>query len=470
MKRTPGFILGLAATLMLGQTVLAQTTAPAATAAPGETSGQKADQSKDPYKDNPVLPGGGLDVIPPEKPQQAAWPFTQRGLDFEPIYSLRKELEDNGISLRFRWVGFIQNLSSGGVKTAGATDFSEKYNVDLALDLQKLTKFWKGGRILLAMEGVTGQGLTRDGYVGDVFGVDRVAGSPDGVYLKKYFFEQTLKFDDLVKSLKLRFMIGKMDVRDEFDKNAYTYDYRLQFLNRSFVNNPTFSFQDGTLGIVLSLEHELGYIRSGVYDAAGNDRTTGFTTAFDGDVKALSVTEVGFTPKFDSPNGKLPGNYRVGIWYNGSSYNTIDYNNYKKALPPNYESGNNGVYVSCDQMVWKEEADPKDKQGIGLFFKYGTAQQHISKVTNFYSFGANWTGPIPTRDDDVFAAGFNVGDITGKYNQNRGSEAVFETYYDIAVFPWLVVGPDFQYIINTGGGSPAADDAVLVGFRIYMNF
>jgi len=58
-----------------------------------------------------------------------------------------------------------------------------------------------------------------------------------------------------------------------------------------------------------------------------------------------------------------------------------------------------GVYVSCDQMIRKENDDAEDSQGIGAFFRWGYANSDLNEIGNFWSFGFQYQGLVEGRDD-----------------------------------------------------------------------
>jgi hypothetical protein len=40
-----------------------------------------------------------------------------------------------------------------------------------------------------------------------------------------------------------------------------------------------------------------------------------------------------------------------------------------------------GVYTGCNQRLYKENADPEDSQGLGVFFRYGYAPSKRNDIT-----------------------------------------------------------------------------------------
>ena len=137
-------------------------------------------------------------------------------------------------------------------------------------------------------------------------------------------------------------------------------------------------------------------------------------------------------------------------------------------------SGDVGWYFNFDQMVWKEnEADAKDKQGLGIFGRYGWAHRDVNRVHHFWSAGASYRGLIPSRNNDILAFGVAQSILSSQYRHEINSladrETVYELYYAIQVAPWLVITPDVQVITNPGGDKNARD-ALVGGLRFKIVF
>ena len=132
-----------------------------------------------------------------------------------------------------------------------------------------------------------------------------------------------------------------------------------------------------------------------------------------------------------------------------------------------------GLYLNFDQMVLKENDNPKDKQGLGVFGRYGFANGDVNKVNHFWSLGASYLGLVPTRDADVLGFGVAQSILSSQYRHNVNSladrETVYELYYAIKVTPWLTVSPDLQVITNPGGNKDARD-ALMGGLRLKIVF
>ena len=195
-------------------------------------------------------------------------------------------------------------------------------------------------------------------------------------------------------------------------------------------------------------------------DGEADARETGFSTTFDGDSNFFYVFEAGVAPQIPSTNGPLQGTYRFGIW--------IDHQD-KMKFAGGTESSETGLYVSCDQVVWLENSDEEDTQGLGAFFRWGIADDDVSDIKSFWSAGLQYQGPIPGRDDDVIGLGYARGELSSGAGYSASHESVTELYYNAQVTPWLSISPSVQHVQNPGGDKTVGD-AVVGGVRGQLGF
>jgi len=281
------------------------------------------------------------------------------------------------------------------------------------------------------------------------------------------WYEQSM-FDG---TLLLR--VGKMDLVTggfecggfpvAFDRSAFANDETSQFLNGALVNNPTIPFPVYALGISAFYNPiDWWYAAAGVLDAQNDARETGFRTTFHDEDYFFYVFETGLTPQLSSKKGPLQGAYRIGLWNDPQpKANSDSTKTYRDDL---------GFYISCDQMLAKENNDPEDNQGLGVFVRYGYANSKKNDITNFFSAGLQYQGLLGGRNDDVLGVGFAQGFFSNSAAMTypEDYESVLEVYYGAQISPWLNIAPSIQYITNPGGG--AASDAVLLGMRAQMTF
>lgn len=389
----------------------------------------------------------------------------------ESPYGLRDELAESGIEVGTGATQIYQHNARGGISThRRAGRYSGSYDIELNVDFDKLFGI-EGGRLYMLTEGKwsKSQGIN-DPAVGSFFNVNGDAAPRRAIDVTELWYEQSFA----AQELRLRF--GKMDLTGgfehsncpvSFDCSMFANDETTQFLNGALINNPTIPFPDNGLGVALHYGPDnFWYASAAVADAQADVRETGFRTAFTGEDYFFYIAETGITPVLGSANGSLPGAYRLGLWYDPQPKASADLadagKNYRDDL---------GFYVTCDQMLAKENTDPEDSQGLGVFFRYGNADSSRNDITNFWSIGFQYQGLFEGRDDDVLGAGFAHGTFSDKASTTYTDdyESAFEVYYNVRVTPWLAISPDVQYITNPGGDS-TIDDAVVLGARVQMNF
>jgi porin len=249
-----------------------------------------------------------------------------------------------------------------------------------------------------------------------------------------------------------------------FDASSYAHDETNQFLNSALVNNPTIPFPDYALGLAGYYNPvEWWYLSAGLVDAQNDLKETGFRTTFHGEDYFFYIFETGVTPVLDSPNGSLQGAYRIGIWNDPRpKANSDAAKTYRDDV---------GLYLSCDQMLLKENSDDSDSQGLGAFARYGYADDDKNDMTSFWSFGIQYQGLLDGRDEDVLGAGFAQGFFSDKASSTytEDYESAFELYYNAKLMPKLNISPSIQYITNPGG-SELSGDSMIFGVRAQMLF
>ena len=379
------------------------------------------------------------------------------------FWGLNDQLADEGIELGFGITNVYQANIKGGTSThARRGRHSGSYDLELSVDLQKLLGFETGGIYMLVEGGWPDAEGIDESSVGSYFGVNADAIGNNAMLVKELYYRGTVFSDALT------IMVGKIDFTGVFDASAYADDECTQFLNAAFVDNPTIPFPDYSLGIVLNWDiTDTWYLAGGAADAQADGRETGFRTAFYDEDYFFYALETGITPQLNSANGLMPGAYRVGMWVDGQDKARFSSsNNYRDDI---------GVYISCDQMAYKENSNPEDSQGLGVFGRFGYANSDLNPIGNFWSIGLQYQGLLDGRDDDVLGIGFAQGIFSDYAGANDGAEYTenhenaLEVYYNARVTPWLSLSPSIQYISNTGGDE-TIKDAVVFGLRTQMTF
>ncbi len=365
---------------------------------------------------------------------------------------------------------YQQNTRGGLTTNSGRGRFAGSYDLELVADMHKLLGF-DGASLYIHAEGWSSKTQGIDPVsVGSVFGVNDDAISPRaGMIVTELRYGQELLDGALI------FQIGKMDLSApgcfqsricpmSFDQNNYANDEAAQFFNSAMVNNPTIPFPDYGLGA--SLRYNLNdwwYVSAGGADGQADRRQTGFNTAFNGEDYFFYIFETGLMPAVDSANGALQGAYRFGFWSDPQPKSNSD-----KAKT---ERDDLGFYVSCDQVLTKENDNPADSQGLGIFARYGRADARKNDITNFWSIGFQYQGLLDGRDDDVLGVGFAKGIFsdTASTTYPQDYESVVELYYNARINPHFNISPSIQYIANPGGAS-GVSDVIVLGLRLQALF
>jgi porin len=270
---------------------------------------------------------------------------------------------------------------------------------------------------------------------------------------------------------RIEIRVGKLlNVIDLFDTNAYAGNPLGQFTNGWLTANPTVPTTRGLGAFIKAWPTNWLYFQTGAMDPDQVLTKTGFDTAFHGPDHFRGFWEFGFTPKWETSRGKLPGNYRFGWWYDPQPKEVFQSDS---TATKDYETGDVGLYTNFDQLVWKENANPADKQGLGVFGRYGFAHGERNRLEYMWSVGAQYEGLLPDRNHDVLAFGVAQGILSDTYRHDVRSsadrETVYELYYLIEITPWLYITPDIQVITNPGGDRYARD-ALVGGVRLKVAF
>ena len=377
----------------------------------------------------------------------------------EGLFGITDPLDDSGIEIGFAVTNLYQQNVHGGISThrrAGRN--SGSYDLEVLADLDKLLGL-ENSSLYIHAEGGWTDTVGIDGVAaGSAFGINADAKGNRSLDIIECFYEGTI-FDDA-----FNLMAGKIDLTGVFDGSTYADCECTQFMNAALVDNPTIPFAAYSLAVVLSYEPgESWYIMGGAADAQADGRETGFRTAFHKEDYFLYMLETGLKPGLESPKGTLHGTYRIGLWNDPQpKANSDSVKNYRDDV---------GFYLSCDQMLAKENNQAEDNQGLGAFVRYGYADSKKNDINNFWSVGFQYQGLMEGRDEDVFGAGYACGIFSNSASATypEDYESALELYYSIQFTPWLNMSPSVQYITNPGG-SNMISDAVVVGLRAQMLF
>jgi carbohydrate-selective porin OprB len=206
---------------------------------------------------------------------------------------------------------------------------------------------------------------------------------------------------------RLRLIVGKLDVTDYFDRNAFAEDEQEHFLGSAFVVNPMMKQPTNGPGAVVRVAVADWRWALGVHGLAD----------VDGDLSGVPfiVAEIGRRNLF-----ARPGTYR--LWARVAS------------VAEDRGRLTWGAGVSADQFVTPE---------IGVFLRGGVSRAEGEHSTSYaWSAGVRLTPTWLGRDRDTLAVGFS------ELREPEGRERVVEAYYRWQVFSRLAVFANVEWVIS----------------------
>jgi porin len=369
----------------------------------------------------------------------------------------RTTLEEHGVTVDIDVLQVYQNIVDGD-DTGGEYGGSLDYN--LYLDFQKMG-FWPGAFVRVYAETQFG-----DSVIGRS---SLLASNSDALLPLPNHDISTLTALTFYQFLSEWFgvLFGKLETFDGDTNEFASHRGKTQFMHQNFVLNPvllmTVPYSGLGAGIVV-LPTKTSIFTLIAMDKEGDPRHWGFDTVFKDATSVAGEFRIGIRP-FD-----LQGHQLVGATY--TDKNGIDIDG-RILVPGDHKvdttSDQWAVYYNFDQYVY---ADPKDeKQGVGLFGRFGAGDPDTNPVEWFVSIGVGGKGLIPGRPADTYGIGYYFtglnSDLGNRQTANGTLAQVqdghgFEVFYNIEIVPWLHLSPDLQVV---EAGLKRRDTAVLVGGR-----
>ncbi len=298
-----------------------------------------------------------------------------------------------------------------------------------SFDLFATTSFGKGTLLFVDMETIGGNGPdmaypTFSHWNADA-GSTQSADGIDRLNVLEAWGEFSL-FKDIITVT-----VGKIDVTNYFDNNAYANDETMQFINNAFVNSAAFAVPSNAPGIRFrtSLFNRY-YIQFGI----ASQKNAG-AELFD---RLYKVASIGWTLAPDS-------DFESHIHLYG--YQMPDTNRYEVY----------GFGISMDKAISNQ---------LHFFGRYGLNQDRIIghwDIRAAWSAGLGWKKRIKKRPLVVgLAYGENL-----PANTSLETEKVTELYIRRQINKWAHISPHFQRVWNRMGTKEVVS---VVGVRAHFNF
>lgn len=395
------------------------------------------------------------------------------------VLGMRRGLATHGIEVGGAYYGeAFQNW--GGIKDGGAYDgVLELY---MKADMHRLG-FWKG--LCFHVDGyqIHGRSITGED-VGSLMPVSSLEADP-ATRLFELWFEQHL-FNDTV-AVK----VGQLAADAEFffaEGGGYFLNGTWGWAPIAAENNPGGgpAYPLATPGVRVGLTPtERTNVLIGVYNGdpapqcnkAGGDPQRCNPDGLDFGLRDRALLMVEGAYSYSLAGGALPGTIKVGGW---NHFGTFEHQRVDvggnligvtgKAGKP--LENDHALYVILDQLVWAVPGG-KEGQGVGFFTRFAGAPDDRNLVDFYFDVGLTFTGMIPGRPNDALAIGYAYTGISNQaqgFNVDSGGpvgsgyEALIEVAYTMEIIDGWTLQPDFQYIMNPGGGTEG-DDATVIGAR-----
>jgi len=331
------------------------------------------------------------------------------------------------------------------------------YAVELDTDAADL---WSNG--LFAFNAMltfgTGEGSTSSDIIGDFQGVSSTDAEDNGFKIYQFYYQHAFPHS------RSSFIAGIHDVNNNF----YVAKYANLFVNRAFefgaainANARPSRYPSTSFGIHYKVElTPKSYFQVAAYDGEPSDVTELIDTSFDKNGGVFMIAEFGL---LNGEPGNDQGYYKVGIggWYIDKDMNTFGLEDGEEgaaSIP-----GIGGMYFLAETSIGKS---------VGLFLKAGRADGDSSRYSQFYAGGINYTGLIPGRHNDTIGFGIVHSRQSATFmelGENRNimfvGEFAYEFTYSAQIYDWLMVQPDFQYILQPNM-DPNNGNVVVLGIRL----
>jgi porin len=414
---------------------------------------------------------------------------------------LRSTLWNYGITFGMQDINEVWGNVSGGIKRGASYD-----GVTLAsigLDTQRAFG-WSGGTFNISAWNIRGRSISSDNLL-NLQTVSGILATPT-TRIWEVWFQQS--FLDGQFDIKL----GQQSLDQEFMVSANSG----LFINTMmgwpmvpsadlFAGGPAYPLS--SLGVRLRAQLPAGFtVLGGVFD----DNPPGGPFEADGQLLgstrwggnfnlrtgALVIGEIQYALNqpgngqmdYGTASSGLPGTYKLGFWVDTAPFESPRFDNTGMPLaltggtPLNLRN-NFSIYGVVDQMVWQAGRD--DPRSVSVFARLMGAPGDRNLINFSVNAGITMKAPLPGRDDDTVGIGFGIAKVSPTAAgfdidsgvPARGTETFIEVTYQAQVTGWWQLQPDFQYVLNPGGGilnpnnpSQRVGNEAIFGLRSIVTF
>ncbi|MEW5545515.1 carbohydrate porin [Pseudomonas soli] len=383
---------------------------------------------------------------------------------------LRQQLAADGITFTGDYSGETAYNAHGGLHRSAR--YSQNLKLGAQFDLSKLYGLDNGGKVQLTINDRRGNSASED-LVGNRLPIQENYG---GLYtrLTELSYERNL-------SPALNLKLGYMAMGN--DLGGLDSGILCNFMNAGFCGHPL--NMSGGSGWTNYPNAHLGARLK--YDLAPDWQLRVAAFNVDPESNGNSSRAWHLGPKHSTGTvlplelvyklrGQLPGEYKVGYYYDSSNVQRIG--------SSEEVAGRGGHYLLVDQVVWNDPALPG--RSLHAFGQYSASSKAASPFTKWYGAGVVLYQPFAGRPRDTVALGYGRAvpnprsrDVLEAAAFNAGqpfpdidsAEQLIELSYGYQATPWLNLRPDVQYIVEPGAFSGQdIDNALVVGLQVKATF
>lgn len=241
-------------------------------------------------------------------------------------------------------------------------------------------------------------------------------------------------------SQRLRFVIGKIDLTNYFDRNRVANDETTEFVTGSLVNHPLLGNPPNGPGAALFFDSRRGIAGGiGIQSPDGSGVNVGEDPYLIGEMDLrfrLFASQVGNFRFWGARNGRTSGENR---------------NDYSLGISADQELGSKAIiFARWGESFRREQARDPYAWSTGIRLQNLIPQRRRDKLGIAYSYLLTPTGP----------------DRSGK------PERIGEFYYSIFFSEHLSVSPLFQFVFDTAGSATASpqSNVLVLGLRTQIDF
>lgn len=388
----------------------------------------------------------------------------------------RTDLANKGVQFDINFTQIVQSVVDGGLERD--TRYGGTLDYNLVLDLHRMGVL-QGA--IIKFRGESRYGESANGISGILLPVNTDGSFPltDDLDEDIAFTLTTFSYTQFL-SEHVAFLVGKFDTIDGDPNEFASGRGTTQFMNGNlaFPTSPILMAPYSTLGAGVILQPVHGVtISSLLYNITDSSTTSGFDDIGDGTVW---LTEAQFQYRL----GSLPGGQNVGFGY---AFDTefVDLGGRLvfqpgQGLAVTTKDSTWAAYWSAWQYVWVKDASDapinlmngeQDRPGVGLFARFGIADEDTNTIEWTASGGVGGKGLIPGRERDTCGVGYfylsvQPDRLIDRFGVDDHSQGV-EAYYNVSITPAASLSFDVQVVESP---LPDVDTAVMLGARLRLVF